>query len=80
MKPMSDFVTIGHFITRDEAAIARGLLEAEGVAAVVPEFHQFSAMPHIGFGEGFRLQVRAEDEAHAKAILSDAQLAPARDE
>lgn len=75
---MTDFVTIGQFITREEAAIACGLLEAEGIAAVVPEFHQFTAMPHIGFGEGFRLQVSADEEERAKAILSDAQLSAMR--
>jgi len=71
------FVTIALFAVREEALIARSLLASEGIEAFAPEFHQFSAMPHVGFGEGFRLQVRLADEAHARAILADAQANPA---
>jgi hypothetical protein len=75
---MSDLVVVARFVSRPEAVVAQSLLRSEGIETLMPDFNVLladfdpSMMEH-----GWRLMVRAEDEARALAILRDAQLAPA---
>ncbi|MGE0045080.1 MAG: DUF2007 domain-containing protein [Hyphomonadaceae bacterium] len=79
---MADLVVAATFLDRAEALIARGLLESEGLFAVVPEFDQLGVMPYLIHAEGgYRVLVRDADEAKAKAILAEiAKAAPLPDE
>lgn len=79
---MPDLVVAAIFLDRAEALIARGLLESEGLLAVVPEFDQLGAMPYLVHAEGgYRVLVRDADEVQAKAILSEiAKAAPLAEE
>jgi len=64
-----EFVTLGNFFSPVEAHAHRLALEQAGVAAWV-----FDEM--VGIGLGARLQVRAEDEGAARAVL-EAEPVPA---
>jgi len=77
---MSAFATLGPFVSREEAIVVRALLEAEGLAVVAPEFHQFGSLPHIGFAQGFRLLVSAEQEALARRIIAEASEGDVRED
>jgi hypothetical protein len=80
---MANLVVAALFLERSEAIIAHGLLESEGVYAVMPDFNVLSIEPGFAFTQGgFRILVRDEDADTARAILRDAQLpgaAPAGD-
>lgn len=73
--PMAALVTIANFISRSEAIVAQSLLRSEGIETLMPEFNSLLAEVDPSMMEhGWRLMVRAEDEARARAILRDAQL------
>jgi hypothetical protein len=64
------------FLTRVDAEIARGALEAEGVEATVAADDAAGTRPHLWLS-GVRLLVRAEDVERANAILREAEETPA---
>lgn len=68
---MSDnLVTVATFATTHEAAMARGLLEAEGIDAFLAD----EAMSRIYLSVitgGIKLQVREEDAESARQLLSE---------
>lgn len=67
---------VGMFLTRVDAEIARGALEAEGVEATVAADDAAGTRPHLWLS-GVRLLVRAEDVERANAILREAEETPA---
>jgi hypothetical protein len=72
---MSDLVIIARFVSRPEALVAQSLLRSEGIETLMPDFNVLMAEFDPSMMEhGWRLMVRAEDEADAQAILRDAQL------
>jgi len=72
---MTDLVIIGRFASRPECVIAQSLLRSEGIDALMPEFNVLMADFDPSMMEhGWRLMVRAEDEAEARDILRDAQI------
>ena len=67
---LDDAVVLETFATRIEAKMAAGLLESEGVAAMVLADDAGGAYPSLQFVRGVRLMVFKEDEARAQEILA----------
>jgi hypothetical protein len=67
---LNDAVVIETFTSRAVAELAAGLLEAEGIEALVLADDAGGAYPMLQFIRGVRLYVAAEDEARAREILS----------
>ncbi len=65
-----DAVVLETFSNRIEAEMAAGLLESEGVEAVVRADDAGGAYPMLQFVRGVRLMVAQEDEARAREILA----------
>ncbi|MFA5111764.1 MAG: DUF2007 domain-containing protein [Desulfobaccales bacterium] len=65
-----DAVVLETFSNRIEAEMAAGLLESEGVEAVVMADDAGGAYPMLQFVRGVRLLVAQEDEARAREILA----------
>ncbi len=65
-----DAVVLETFSNRIEAEMAAGLLESEGVEAVVMADDAGGAYPMLQFVRGVRLMVAQEDEARAREILA----------
>ena len=65
-------VTVARYTSPVEAEFAMGRLQSAGIECVLPD-EQMSLMYTFGLTGmgGIRLQVRAQDEEDAKAILSD---------
>lgn len=63
---------IGMFLTRVDADIARGALQAAGIPATVAADDAAGTRPHLWLS-GVRLLVRAEDADRARAILRAAE-------
>jgi hypothetical protein len=59
------------FHSRIEAEMAAGLLESEGVEAMVLADDAGGAYPSLQFVRGVRLMVAAEDAYRAREILRD---------
>lgn len=70
----SRFEVIGNFLTRVDADLARGALEAEGIEATVAADDAAGTRPHLWMS-GVRLWVRAEDVDRAMTILREAEQA-----
>lgn len=69
-----DLVPVAHFPLMPEAHMARSLLEAEGVHAVVGGEEATTAFAGLDFDSaGVQLYVRAEDADEAAALLAEAQ-------
>jgi hypothetical protein len=66
------FEVIGNFLTRVDADLARGALEAEGIEATVAADDAAGTRPHLWMS-GVRLWVRAEDVERAQKILREAE-------
>jgi hypothetical protein len=64
-------VVVETFSTRMEAEMAAGLLEAEGIYALVSADDAGGAYPQLQYLRGVRLIVFPEDEARAREILAD---------
>jgi Putative prokaryotic signal transducing protein len=64
-----DAVVLETFSNRIEAEMAQGILEGEGIEAVVMADDAGGAYPMLQFIRGVKLLVPAEDEARAKEIL-----------
>ncbi|MFZ5449609.1 MAG: DUF2007 domain-containing protein [Thermodesulfobacteriota bacterium] len=65
-----DAVVLETFPNRIEAEMAAGLLESEGIEAVIMADDAGGAYPMLQFIRGVKLLVTAEDEARAKEILA----------
>jgi hypothetical protein len=66
-----DKVTVAQFETWPDAAIARGLLESEGIEAWLMDENlvQLDWLYTIAVG-GIKVQVQRRDEAKARAVLA----------
>ena len=67
-----DWIKLITFTDRYEADLAKGLLEANEIEAVIYSDDCGSVDPALTFGLGVRLLVKEEDVKQAKAILVDA--------
>jgi predicted Fe-Mo cluster-binding NifX family protein len=65
-----DAVVLETFPTRIEAEMAQGILESEGIEAVVMADDAGGAYPMLQFVRGVKLMVAAADEARAQEILA----------
>jgi len=68
--PGDDFTTIAAMLTGPEAAMARELLAAEGIDAIV-QGGTVSSMEPFAPGFGASLLVRRSDEARARELLAE---------
>lgn len=65
-------VRVGRFLSRAEAEVARGLLEANGVPAVVVGDDGGGVHPDISYGYGgVALGVHPDDVEEARTLLGD---------
>jgi len=67
---LNDAIVLETFSNRIEAEMAAGLLEAEGIEAMVRADDAGGAYPMLQFVRGVRLMVAQEDEARAREILA----------
>ena len=65
-----DAIVLETFSNRIEAEMAAGLLESEGIEAMVRADDAGGAYPMLQFVRGVRLMVAQEDEARAREILA----------
>ena len=65
-----DAVVLETFSNRIEAEMAQGILESEGIEAVVMADDAGGTYPMLQFVRGVKLMVAAEDKARAKEILA----------
>jgi hypothetical protein len=65
-----DAIILETFSNRIEAEMAAGLLEAEGIEAVVRADDAGGTYPMLQFIRGVRLMVAQEDEARARELLA----------
>lgn len=68
----TQLVTVATFATAHEAAMARGMLEAEGVEVFLADEAMSRIYLSVVTG-GIKLQVRAEDAETARELLSEAR-------
>lgn len=68
---LDDAIVLQTFPNRIEAEMAAGLLESEGVEAMVVADDAGGAYPSLQFVRGVRLMVAAEDAYRAREILRD---------
>ena len=68
---LDDAIVLETYANRIEAEMAAGLLESEGVEAIVMADDAGGAYPSLQFVRGVRLLVYREDEARAREILRD---------
>ena len=66
----SELVEIRSFTTEMEADIARSALEAFGVECMISRDDCGGQRPHLTFGGGIRLLIRAEDADRAEEVLT----------
>jgi hypothetical protein len=66
---LDDAVVLETFYSRIEAEMAAGLLESEGIPAMVLADDAGGAYPMFQFIRGVRLMVAAEDAYRAREIL-----------
>jgi hypothetical protein len=67
---LDDAIVLETFSTRIEAEMAAGVLESEGIEAMVRADDAGGAYPMLQFVRGVRLMVAQADEARAKEILA----------
>ncbi len=72
---LDDAIVLETFPNRIAAEMAAGLLESEGVEAMVVADDAGGAYPPLQFIRGVRLLVYREDEARAREILRDMEAA-----
>ncbi len=72
---LDDAIILETFPNRIEAEIVAGLLESEGVEAMVLADDAGGAYPSLQLYHGVRLLVYREDEARAREILRDMEAA-----
>jgi len=66
-----EVVVVENFSTRMEAEMAAGVLEAEGIYALVTADDAGGTYPPLQYLRGVRLIVSPEDEKRAREILTD---------
>jgi hypothetical protein len=66
-----DIVEVENFPTRMEAAMAAGVLEAEGIYTLVSADDAGGTYPSLQYLRGVRLMVLPEDAKRARQILAD---------
>jgi len=67
---LDDAVVLETFPNRIVAEMAAGLLESEGIEALVMADDAGGAYPMLQFIRGVRLMVAKEDEAQAREVLA----------
>ncbi len=67
---LDDAVVLETFPNRIAAEMAAGLLESEGIEALVMADDAGGTYPMLQFIRGVKLMVAAEDEARAREILA----------
>jgi putative signal transducing protein len=67
---VSSFVSVKTFPTRPDAELARGILEAGGIRAVVTADDAGGMRPELAFSRGVRLLVEVGDAARARELLA----------
>ena len=67
---LDDAIVLETFSNRIEAEMAAGLLESEGIEAMVMADDAGGTYPMLQFVRGVRLMVFKEDEARAREILA----------
>ncbi len=68
---LDDAIVLETFASRIEAEMAAGLLESEGIEAMVLADDAGGAYPMLQFVRGVRLLVYREDAYRAREILKD---------
>ena len=71
MVTKDEVVVVENFSTRMEAELAAGVLEAEGIYALVTADDAGGTYPPLQYLRGVRLIVSPEDEKRAREILTD---------
>ena len=71
MVTQDEVVVVENFSTRMEAEMAAGVLEAEGIYALVTADDAGGTYPPLQYLRGVRLIVSPEDEKRAREILTD---------
>jgi len=66
-----EVVVVENFSTRMEAEMAAGVLEAEGIYALVTADDAGGTYPPLQYLRGVQLIVSPEDEKRAREILTD---------
>lgn len=70
-------VRVGRFLTRAEADVARGFLEAQGIEARVLADDVAGLRPDVAFGYGgVSLAVHPDDQELAEELLADTEAVP----
>jgi hypothetical protein len=77
---LDDAVIIETFTSRAVAELAAGLLESEGIEALILADDAGGLYPMLQFIRGVRLLVAKEDEAQAREILQAQPLDPGPEE
>ncbi len=67
---LDDAVVLETFYNRIEAEMAAGLLESEGIEAIIMADDAGGTYPMLQFIRGVKLMVAPEDEARAREILA----------
>ena len=68
---MSDWKTIKTFSNRPEAEIVKGILEANGIAAIVRGDDSGGMRPSLSFASGVDLQVQEKDIKKAQGLIQE---------
>lgn len=76
---MKDPTIVRTFADRGEAEIARSLLEAEGIAALVSADDMGGSTPPLDFSSGLQLCVDAADVDRSRELLDEVISAEALD-
>jgi VIT1/CCC1 family predicted Fe2+/Mn2+ transporter len=67
---VSSFISVKTFPTRPEAELAKGILEAGGIRAVVTADDAGGMRPELAFSRGVRLLVEVGDATRARELLA----------
>ena len=68
---MSDDLVVVLRDSRMKAEIVAGVLRSDGIEVMVSTDDAAGAAPHIGFAQGTRLLVRAEDAERARELIAN---------
>jgi hypothetical protein len=68
--------TIATYVKAYEAELARGFLESNGIAAFVGDEMISRVVSYLAIAGGYKLQVRAADEAAARELLASIRPGP----
>jgi hypothetical protein len=66
---MSKLITIGQYNTRIEAEVDKGLLESNGIKALIFADDAGGARPHLNLAGRVKLLIREEDRDKATKLL-----------